>query len=118
MSIAIQATPATHDCHCGKSYHARLCNYRCPWCFCSAYAPAEKCGTLQMRARIEAEQARVPTLTEEQVIAQRVASGSIVKGCSGCEPFFRDPNAMAPRHKASDRCRSGKRSHCTCDTCF
>jgi hypothetical protein len=25
---------------------------------------------------------------------------------------------FAPRHKASARCRSGKHSHCTCDTCF
>jgi hypothetical protein len=25
---------------------------------------------------------------------------------------------FAPRHKASDRCKSGKYSHCTCDTCF
>ncbi len=24
----------------------------------------------------------------------------------------------APSHKAKDRCESGKRNHCTCDTCF
>ncbi|HEX7784769.1 MAG TPA: hypothetical protein VF653_00980 [Methylomirabilota bacterium] len=24
----------------------------------------------------------------------------------------------APSHKPSDRCESGKRPHCTCDTCF
>jgi hypothetical protein len=25
---------------------------------------------------------------------------------------------FAPQHKASEGCRSGKRAHCTCDTCF
>jgi len=27
-------------------------------------------------------------------------------------------NVFGPRHKASKRCESGKRPHCTCDTCF
>jgi len=25
---------------------------------------------------------------------------------------------FAPRHKASDKCKSGKHTHCSCDTCF
>jgi hypothetical protein len=28
------------------------------------------------------------------------------------------PGEMAPRHDASPRCESGRRPHCTCDTCF
>lgn len=27
-------------------------------------------------------------------------------------------DVFAPNHTASSRCESGKRSHCTCDTCF
>lgn len=32
--------------------------------------------------------------------------------------FRRSAVGIAPSHKASDRCMSGKRPHCTCDTCF
>jgi hypothetical protein len=32
----------------------------------------------------------------------------------GFEQSFR----IFPRHTASTRCGSGKRAHCTCDTCF
>jgi hypothetical protein len=34
-----------------------------------------------------------------------------------CE-FRRPARGFAPRHKASDYCMSGRRPHCTCDTCF
>jgi hypothetical protein len=27
-------------------------------------------------------------------------------------------DVFAPRHKALETCRSGRRPHCTCDTCF
>jgi hypothetical protein len=36
--------------------------------------------------------------------------------CSFCDKYRDDP--MMPPHTASDRCESGKHSHCTCDTCF
>jgi hypothetical protein len=32
--------------------------------------------------------------------------------------FRRPAFGFAPSHKASERCMSGKRPHCTCDTCF
>lgn len=35
--------------------------------------------------------------------------------CSLCTTPSRGPK---PPHRASERCESGKRSHCTCDTCF
>lgn len=109
---------AMYACHCGKSFHARLCHYRCPFCYCGTYTEAAKCNKLKMEARIAAENARIPTLTEKQIIAQRVSQGIIVEGCKGCEPFFKNPNAFAPSHNASKLCQSGKRSHCTCDGCF
>ncbi len=41
--------------------------------------------------------------------------------CKSCKEFYNAANPLlvhAPRHKASSRCESGKRPHCTCDTCF
>lgn len=39
-----------------------------------------------------------------------------VEGCSYCEQ--NKGASMMPSHDASLRCESGKRPHCTCDTCF
>lgn len=36
--------------------------------------------------------------------------------CAYCDEYGDDPNM--PYHDASPRCESGKRPHCTCDTCF
>lgn len=36
--------------------------------------------------------------------------------CAYCDKWGDDP--MMPRHTASEHCESGKRPHCTCDTCF
>lgn len=36
--------------------------------------------------------------------------------CVYCDMWGDDQ--MMPRHTASARCESGKRNHCTCDTCF
>ena len=49
--------------------------------------------------------------------------GKLVWGCLGCRPFYITDHqcltsVFAPRHGASARCESGKRPHCTCDTCF
>lgn len=46
---------------------------------------------------------------------------SIVPGCAACREFYdaKSPvDVFAPRHTASTRCQSGRRDHCTCDTCF
>jgi hypothetical protein len=36
--------------------------------------------------------------------------------CAYCDGHNDDE--MMPSHDASPRCESGKRPHCTCDTCF
>lgn len=36
--------------------------------------------------------------------------------CAYCDAHH--PSEMMPHHDASPRCESGKRNHCTCDTCF
>lgn len=36
--------------------------------------------------------------------------------CASCD--LNRGVAMVPPHDASPRCESGKRPHCTCDTCF
>lgn len=50
------------------------------------------------------------------------AVGSIDPECAACRDYFygaENPlNVMAPRHKASSRCESGKRLHCTCPVCW
>jgi hypothetical protein len=60
--------------------------------------------------------------TREQAIARLEASGDLDPTCNGCRERYESKgmpyDVFAPRHKASDRCQSGKRSHCTCDTCF
>lgn len=36
--------------------------------------------------------------------------------CTYCDAHRSDP--MMPCHVASKNCESGKRNHCTCDTCY
>lgn len=38
--------------------------------------------------------------------------------CKYCDGERQRQNAFFPPHDASHRCESGKREHCTCDTCF
>lgn len=38
-----------------------------------------------------------------------------VCGVEGCQY---PKSGMMPYHKASERCQSGKKAHCTCDTCY
>lgn len=61
------------------------------------------------------------TETREQKIARLEASGDLDPNCALCKSeFYPHPKLepFAPAHKASSYCRSGKRAHCTCDTCF
>ena len=39
-----------------------------------------------------------------------------VKDCAYCAEH--KPSDFFPAHDASNNCESGKRDHCTCDTCF
>lgn len=38
--------------------------------------------------------------------------------CAYCDRERKDGNDFHPPHDASPRCESGKRAHCSCDTCF
>jgi len=38
--------------------------------------------------------------------------------CAYCDRERESGNTFHPSHDASDQCRSGKRIHCSCDTCF
>lgn len=38
--------------------------------------------------------------------------------CSRCRQFLEEGLTLSPRHTASVRCQSGRRSHCSCETCF
>jgi hypothetical protein len=38
--------------------------------------------------------------------------------CAYCDHERRARNEYHPPHDASKDCESGKRSHCSCDTCF
>jgi len=40
------------------------------------------------------------------------------KNCSYCRQAKESGDDGMPRHFASAYCQSGRRSHCTCDTCF
>lgn len=38
--------------------------------------------------------------------------------CSHCNELRASGSDFHPPHDPSPNCQSGKRSHCTCDTCF
>ena len=40
-----------------------------------------------------------------------------VPGCRACA-IISIEGGFGPPHNASQRCKSGKRNHCSCDTCF
>jgi hypothetical protein len=80
----------------------------------------------QAEARWAAARARlnyVPEMRDEQV-ARMERDGLMDPACPMCQDeYYSRPDTMpcdvfAPRHQASTRCQSGKRAHCTCDTCF
>lgn len=56
----------------------------------------------------------------QEKIRRLEASGDLVSDCMGCSEFYAHPfiHPFAPAHRASAGCRSGRRNHCTCDTCF
>jgi phage FluMu protein Com len=64
----------------------------------------------------------MPGETREEMIARWERDGYLDPNCPRCQEFYDSkltPNLVfAPHHKAKDNCESGKRPHCTCDTCF
>jgi len=67
-------------------------------------------------------------ITSAEYVERAVSLGTAAPEgeCPSCDRYFWEPvNAgedprwlIFPRHKASNRCQSGERPHCTCDTCF
>lgn len=68
----------------------------------------------------ERQSTRPSEESREQRIARLEAAGIIFPDCSGCRVWYEGAQAypMAPSHEASAYCESGKRPHCTCDSCF
>jgi len=62
----------------------------------------------------EVGQEVAPNLPTDPIPARRRRVGDLA--CVFCARYGADP--MSPPHDASTRCESGKRDHCTCDTCF
>jgi len=62
----------------------------------------------------------------EDYISDLELEGHLKKDCLSCQAYFYPKLKLgvmftsihAPRHKPSNRCESGQRPHCTCDTCF
>lgn len=69
---------------------------------------------------------RLDEVPVQVLITQFEKEGELSPSCRTCVEYFyplllagqKFSNIFAPRHKASNRCESGKHSHCTCDTCF
>ena len=65
-------------------------------------------------------------MTIAEVLIKLEEDGLIDSTCQTCREVFIPQlqegktlgQIFAPRHQASRRCESGKRAHCTCDTCF
>lgn len=57
-------------------------------------------------------QSRIDEARKAAIEAYRRPPGE----CSYCDEHRND--SMMPSHTASSRCESGKRPHCTCDTCY
>ncbi len=49
---------------------------------------------------------------------RRLLSNTCGERCLTCDRIREDGDVMFPSHDASDRCESGKHSHCSCDCCF
>ena len=55
------------------------------------------------------------TVDERQVIMGRRAP---IGECSLCDRARETGDPAMPSHTAKERCQSGRRNHCTCDTCY
>lgn len=64
------------------------------------------------------------TETPEEKIRRLEKMGYLAPDCRTCQddayPALIAGKAFpfGPSHRASDRCLSGRRNHCSCDTCF
>lgn len=94
---------------------------------CGICHPVQKNKTARGRVenKLEVEEQldmKVSDETREEMIARWEKEGYLDPTCLGCKEYYEYPGmptgVFAPRHSASTRCESGKRPHCTCDTCF
>lgn len=63
----------------------------------------------------------MPKITKEKALARLEKTGQLVPNCSGCMVWYESADpvfVLAPPHKNSSFCESGRRPHCTCDSCF
>jgi len=60
-----------------------------------------------------------PTVAAEYTDREQrvIDMGGWDPACQYCRKAGR-PGGFFPSHKASPRCESGKRAHCSCSTCF
>lgn len=59
------------------------------------------------------------TETHAERLARLEKLGLIDPNCCGCREWYeKDKYPFVPSHNASPRCQSGKRNHCSCDTCW
>lgn len=63
--------------------------------------------------------------TPQEVLARWEKEDNCLSTCSECKAFYEAAkegkmpyDVFMPRHGASKECKSGKRPHCTCDSCF
>jgi len=83
--------------------------------------PCEHCGAIMRHVE---QLLMAGTVTRMEQIKEWEARGRIDPACAFCQREFyartttMPSDVFAPSHKASEGCESGKRSHCTCDTCF
>lgn len=64
----------------------------------------------------QAERAR--TYLSEYEVARRIGRALVRGAANDCLYCVRVNVGGGPSHEASPLCRSGRRAHCTCDTCF
>lgn len=76
--------------------------------------------TYSSELALKAATAEADTLLalSQQERAQRIARAVEMAERYGCLYCARVYVSGGPSHEGSPRCRSGRRSHCACDTCF
>lgn len=80
-------------------------------------------GRVENKLAVEQElDMKVVEETREEMIARWERDGLLDPNCPGCKEYYDNPGkptgVFTPSHNASPRCESGKRPHCTCDSCF
>lgn len=123
LRTAKQRETVTCDKCGGLKVHPDLPNAKCSRCAGTGLIPYRIRGGQVMtdtHRYLAIPGANVP-IDRPQIIARMEASGALVPTCQACVEFYETPDprdTFAPRHQASARCQSGRRSHCSCDTCF